>query len=65
MCFLHSIIVMPPIKELQLVVGITEKLEEKGQFLFSSKLLYKSKCPSVCMSVRFWGKSDFLGPYIR
>ena len=31
-----------------------------------AKLLYKSKCPSVCLtvclSVRFRGKRDFLGP---
>ena len=27
-----------------------------------AKLLYKSKCPSVCPLITFRGKRDFLGP---
>ncbi len=31
-------------------------------FFLVAKLLYKSKCPSVCPSTTFRGKRDFLGP---
>ena len=39
-------------------------LEAKSK-IFSSELLYNSKCPSVCPSVMKWGKLDFLGSYSR
>ena len=31
-------------------------------FFLVAKLLYKSKCPSACLSTTFRGKRDFLGP---
>ncbi len=48
--------------------GINNCLEYErgGRSFLVAKLLYKSKCPSVCiyecLSVRFRGKRDFLGP---
>ncbi len=48
--------------------GHNDKVHKKDKFLVA-KLLYRRSWPSICMYdslyVRFRGKRDFLGPYIR